>query len=241
MRHSMPLKFDFHLHTLDDPRDRQVFHTVSELIDKAARLGFGALSVTLHCTQFESETARQYARDKGILLIPGVEQDVEGRHVLLINFPKPVAEAVRTFADLARAKAAHPQALVIAAHPFYPSGSCLKEKLLEHGACFDAVEISGYYRRGWDPNLQAREAAARLGLPLVGNSDTHTLEQLGTTWSEVDCPGETAALIAAIKAGRAAVRGRPLGLREMALITWKVVVRSHMPWVDYKKQRVYPR
>ena len=241
MRHSSSLKFDFHLHTLDDPRDRQVFHTVSELIDKAARLGFGALSVTLHGAQFESKAARQYARDKGILLIPGVEQDVEGSHVLLINFPKSAAEAVRTFADLARAKAAHPQALVIAAHPFYPSGTCLREKLLEHGACFDAVEISGYYRRGWDPNERAREAAARLGLPLVGNSDTHTLEQLGTTWSEVDCPRETAALIDAIKAGRAAVRGRPLGLGEMALITWKVVARGYMPWVDYKKQRRYPR
>jgi predicted metal-dependent phosphoesterase TrpH len=241
MSYSAPLKFDFHLHTLDDPYDRQVFHTVSELIDKAAGLGFGALSVTLHGAQFESETARQYARDKGVLLIPGVEQDVEGKHVLLINFPKPAAEAVRTFADLARAKAAHPEALVVAAHPFYPAGTCLKEKLLEHRACFDAVEISGYYRRGWDPNEQAREAAARLGLPLVGNSDTHTLEQFGTTWSEVDCPHETAALIAAIKAGRAAVRGRPLGLAEMALITWKVVARGYMPWVDYRKQRGYPR
>jgi hypothetical protein len=124
-------------------------------------------------------------------------------------------------------------------HPFYPNGTCLKEKLLQHGSCFDAVEISGYYRRGWDPNERAREAAARLGLPLVGNSDTHTLEQLGTTWSEVD--RETAALIAAIKAGRATVRGRPLGLGEMALITWKVVARGCMPWVGHKKQRSYPR
>ena len=196
----------------------------------------------MHGAQFESETARQYGRDKGILLIPGIEQDVEGRHVLLINFPKPAAEAVAHLRGPGRAKAAHPQALVMAAHPFYPGAICLKEKLLEHSACFDAVEISGYYRRGWDPNERAREAAARLGLPLVGNSDTHTLEQLGTTWSEVvDCPREPAALIAAIKAGRAAVRGRPLGLREMALITWKVVARGYMPWVNYKKQRGYPR
>ena len=96
-----------------------------------------------------------------------------------------------------------------------------------------------YVENEWDPNERAREAAAGLDLPLVGNSDTHTLEQFGTTWSEVDCPWDTSALIAAVKAGRAAVRGRPLRVTEMALITWKVVARGHMPWVNYKKQRGY--
>ena len=236
------LKFDFHLHTLDDPHDHHVFHTASELIDKAAALGFGALAITLHCAQFESEKARAYAREKGIVLIPGIEQDVEGCHVLLINFPKAAAEAVRTFADLARAKAAHPDALVIAAHPFYPNGTCLKEKLLENRACFDAVEISGFYHRRWNPNQRALAEAARLDLPLVGNSDTHTLEQFGTTWSEVSAPADAvtaAAVTRAVKSGRVAVKGRPLKLWEMAVITWKVVARGYMPWVDYKRKRGY--
>src|SRR6185436_2560983 len=103
-------------------------------------------------------------------------------HVLLINFPKSLSESIRTFADLVRARAQTPEALIIAAHPFYPNGTCLKDKLLKHGRLFDAVEVSGFYHRRWNPNRQAEAAALRLGLPLVGNSDTHTLEQFGTTW-----------------------------------------------------------
>src|SRR3954470_14339244 len=141
----MPLKFDFHMHTLDDPCDHHVFHTVYELVDKAASLGYGALSITLHTRQFESETATRYARERGVLLIPGVEQDVEGCHVLLINFPKAAAEAVSTFEDLKRLKAeaagaGDRETLVIAPHPFFPSGVALKEAFWQHCGLFDAVE-----------------------------------------------------------------------------------------------------
>ena len=48
----MPLKFDFHMHTLDDPYDHHVYHTVFELLDKAASLAYGALAITLHTRQF---------------------------------------------------------------------------------------------------------------------------------------------------------------------------------------------
>jgi predicted metal-dependent phosphoesterase TrpH len=238
------LKFDFHMHTLDDPFDHHVYHTVFELLDKAAQLRYDALAITLHTRQFHSRAAGEYARERGILLIPGVEQDIEECHVLLINFPKEVSEGIRSFSDLANAKAelarsGAPESLVIAPHPFFPSGVALKEKFWEHKELFDAVEVSGFYHRRWNPNLKAMVAARKLGLPLVGNSDTHTLEQFGKTWSEVECEKDTVSLLRAIKAGKAEVKGRSLAVGEMGVIGWKVIAQGYMKWINYKRTRGY--
>jgi len=238
----MPLKFDFHMHTLDDPFDHHVYHTVNELVDKAASLGFGALSITLHTRQFESEAAFAYARERGILLIPGVEQDIEGCHVLLINFPKAESERVASFADLKRlkekaAKEAGRETLVIAPHPFFPGGVALQERFWQHSSLFDAVEVSGFYHARWNPNHRAIRAAEKLGLPLVGNSDTHTLEQFGKTWSEADCPQDADSILRAIKEGRVAVKGRALDAGEMGRIGWNVIAKGYMKWINYKRTR----
>ena len=80
------LKVDLHLHTKDDPAD-VIAHDAHQLIDRAAELGFDALSVTLHDRDVPDPHMVGYARDRGIALIPGVERTIEGRHVLLINFP----------------------------------------------------------------------------------------------------------------------------------------------------------
>jgi predicted metal-dependent phosphoesterase TrpH len=238
----MPLKFDFHMHTLDDPYDHHVYHTVYELLDKAASLAYGALSITLHTRQFESVAATRYARERGILLIPGVEQDIEGCHVLLINFPKAAAEKVSTFEDLKRLKAEAAatggrETLVIAPHPFFPSGVALKEAFWRHSDLFDAVEVSGFFHEKWNPNRKAIAAAEKLGLPLVGNSDTHTLEQFGKTWTEADCPQDADSLLRTIKQGRIAVKGRPLDAGEMGRIGWNVIAKGYMKWINYKRTR----
>lgn len=236
------IKFDFHMHTLDDPYDHHVYHTVFELLDKAAALNYGALAITLHTRQFESREAQAYALERGILLIPGVEQDIEESHVLLINFPKEASEGIRSFADLARvkrelARSGAQETLVIAPHPFFPSGVALGEKFWANKDLFDAVEISGFYHRYWNPNLKAIAAANRLGLPLVGNSDTHTLRQFGTTWSEVNCPRDAESILKAVKAGQAEVKGRALAAAEMGVIGWEVIAQGYMKWINYKRTR----
>ena len=231
-------KIDLHLHTVNDPMDHHVWHTAEELIDKAARLGYTALASTLHTQQFESERIKAYAAERGILLIPGVEQDIEGSHVVLLNFPAEVANNVHTFAELRKVKSVYgDKAFILAAHPFYPNAVCLKEKLFENADLFDAVEISGFYHRFWNPNAKAREAALKLGLPLVGDSDTHTLEQFGTLWTEVESEQSIEAILNALKLGKGRVQGRSLRWIEMSVITYKVVGRGYMPWIDYKKQR----
>ena len=71
-----PLKADLHLHTAEDPNDR-VSYTAKELISKAADQGFEVLAITNHqCLTFNQRLSA-YARERGILLIPGMEINVQ--------------------------------------------------------------------------------------------------------------------------------------------------------------------
>src|SRR5688572_21134274 len=115
------LKLDLHTHTADDPVDH-IPHSSRQLIDRAAELGYDGLAITLHDRRLDPAALAPYAAERGILLIPGIERTIEGRHVLLLNF-SGAAEDVRSFADLARLKAKE-RGLVIAPHPFFPTGSC---------------------------------------------------------------------------------------------------------------------
>ena len=209
------LKVELHTHTSDDPVDR-VPHTTIELIDRAATLGYGALAVTLHERQLDVERFASYAAERGLVLIPGVERTIEGRHVLLLNF-KSGADDVRTFSDLARLKSRQP-GLVVAPHAFFPAPVCLGSDLDRHPDLFDAVERNAMFTRSVDFNRRAERWAARYGKPVVGNCDVHRLWQLGTTYSLVDALPDADAICEAIVAGRVLVEGRPLSWTEAARV-----------------------
>jgi predicted metal-dependent phosphoesterase TrpH len=217
------LKVDFHLHTGDDPVDT-IPHSAVTLIDRAAALGFSALAITLHERQFGDPRVRDYARDRGITLIPGLERTVEGRHVLLLNFPGPAAESVRTFGDVVRLKARH-GGLVIAPHPYFPARSCLRGALDARPGLFDAVEWSYFWTRATNFNARAAQWARAHGKPIVGNSDLHVLRQLGRTYSLVDAPPDVAAICDAVRAGRVTLQTEPVPVLELAEVFGRMALR----------------
>src|SRR5476651_2450549 len=158
------LKVELHAHSADDPVDT-IPHTTFELIDRAVALGYDALAITLHDHQLDLRRFAPYAAERKIVLIPGVERTIEGRHVLLLNFARGM-EDVRSFADLARLKA-RAAGLVVAPHPFFPSTASLRGMLERHADLFDAVERNAMFIRGVDFNRPAEHFAARHGKPVV--------------------------------------------------------------------------
>ena len=80
------LKVELHAHTDQDPLDR-IPHSTADLIDRAAALGYGALAVNLHDRYFDPAPHVDYAQQRGIVLLPGIERSISHRHVLLVNFP----------------------------------------------------------------------------------------------------------------------------------------------------------
>jgi predicted metal-dependent phosphoesterase TrpH len=220
------LKVDLHTHTADDPVDR-IPHTTTDLIDRAAALGYGALAITLHDRQLDLDPVLSYAAERGVVLIPGVERSIEGRHVLLINFDAS-AQDVSTFADLATLRRRQ-RGLVVAPHPFFPAPSCLRGMLDRYVNLFDAVECNAMFTASLDFNRRAEQWASRHGKPLVGNGDVHRLRQLGTTYSMVDAAPDADAICAAIAAGRVRVERSPLGWTTAVTTVASLVVQGMIP------------
>lgn len=203
------LRGDFHHHIDTDPMDGGfVRHSAGELIDRAVAVGLNVLAITCHeSVPYDGDAAR-YAAQRGVLLLRGMEATVDGNHVLLLNFPE-FPPGVCSMADVAAHKTAN--ALVIAPHPFYPVGVAAGAALAAHRAVFDAVEFSGLYTALTRQfNRRATDHARTVGLPVVGNSDTHFLWQMGRTSTLIDAPPEPAAVIDAIRRGRVQLVTQPL-------------------------------
>jgi predicted metal-dependent phosphoesterase TrpH len=209
------LKVELHAHTDLDPLD-QIPHSTADLIDHAASLGYHVLAVTLHDRYFDPAPWLAQARARGILLLPGIERTIERQHVLLINFPAECA-AIGSFADLERLKR-DSRGLVIAPHAFYPTVSALRQSLDAHRDVFDALEVNAMYTRWLNFNRAAERWARDHRKPLVGNSDLHVLDQMGTTYSLVDGPATPDGVCDAIRAGRVAVRTTPLSTLQAATL-----------------------
>ena len=212
------IKVELHAHTSDDPADR-IPHSTLALLERASASGYGALAITLHNRWFDPSPWDSHARTLGVTLLSGIEKSIEGRHILAINVPREVEQA-RTFDDLRAIKRHAPDSLYVAPHPFYPIPSALGPLMDDLSDLIDVVEINAMYTSSLDFNRKARAWAAAHGVPLVGNCDLHRLDQLGSTWTEVDAEPDADAICRAIKAGRVVVRTSPLS---WARAVWTMV------------------
>jgi predicted metal-dependent phosphoesterase TrpH len=209
------LKIDFHTHCNEDPEDRFIKHSPEELIDHAAKEGFNALSITCHNKVVFSRSLQKYANLKNILLIPGAERDIEDKHVLLFNFTQEEIDEIETFDDLRGKKKLNQ--LAIAPHPFYthPNNISLFSKLEKNIDIFDAVEYCNLYFKGLNNlNKKAEKIAQKYNLPMVGNSDMHRLDFMGSNFTLVDAEKDVLSVIKAVKDKKVMVSSRPRSFLE---------------------------
>jgi predicted metal-dependent phosphoesterase TrpH len=213
IKRTKPLKADLHLHTAEDPLDR-IRYTAKELISKAADDGFDVISITNHHRMTFNQDLFSHAREKGILLIPGVELTIRRRHVLVLN--PPPHKKCSDFPSLSELR--RPETLIIAPHPYYPGMYSLNGYLLEHLEFFDALEYCHYYSQKINFNLKAVEVCKSFGLPLIGNSDAHFFSQLGSTYSLIHAEKNLESIFGAIRQNKLNVVSRPLKYFEMGSI-----------------------
>jgi predicted metal-dependent phosphoesterase TrpH len=204
------LKADLHLHTAEDPFD-EIDYTALELLEKASRLGFHVIAVTLHDKVFDDPRAFSRAEELGILLIQAAELRIEGADVVLLNLSPEEAAGLRTFDDLRRLRALRGETLLtFAPHPYYRMGGSIGKRLEQHVDCFDAVEFCHFHVPIFNPNAQALRVAYKHGLPVLATSDAHRAKFFGQNYSLLgvrydDAPGtapSVAQIFAAIRAGR---------------------------------------
>ena len=196
------LKADFHIHTKEDLHDYFIKHSAEEFIKQASLLGFEVLAITNHNRITYNKTLFECARNNNILLIPGIEINVEGKHVVVLNATEEIRR-VTNFAELREFKKNHPDIFVLAPHPFYPNRDCLRKLFFKYHDLFDGIEYCHYYFKLFNRfNRKAVKAAERYKKPLIGTSDAHQYIQFNKTYSLVDSAKDTISVIEALKKGK---------------------------------------
>ena len=201
------LKADLHTHTCDGIKEPYIKHNAFDLIDAAMKSGFEVLSITNHDTVTYNEYLDDYAKERGIILIPGIELTLRKKHILVYNITDRVS-CIKNFDELLKIKDV--QNLIIAPHPFFPASLSLGKYFMKWRKLFDAVELSHFYTDSINFNKKAIDIAGQLHLPMVGTSDCHMLRQMNTTYSVVYAEKDTEAIIEAVKNGKLDVVTAPL-------------------------------
>ncbi len=223
----MMLKTDLHLHTnILKHFDSHI--KPKDLIDKAANLNFDALALTEHTayktlfglkyTKNPLSTYYQwkdYARRKGILLIPGVEMFIEGKDILLINFTGNPGDYSK-IEDLEKLKKEN--VMIIAPHPCFPGLSSLNSKLVNHIKLFDAIEYSHFYLNSLNFNKKAVEIAKKYSKPLIATSDSHFLFCVGRSYSFIDAEKNVDSILSAIEKNKIDMVTKPWDLKTFSLL-----------------------
>ncbi|MCE0523223.1 MAG: PHP domain-containing protein [Methylacidiphilales bacterium] len=243
-------RVELHSHCQGDPVDTNLSHTLFQHIDRAKEVGLDAIAVTWHRKVCAVPEAYAYARERGVLLISGMEAEVNRRHVVVLNLADGDLPGEPTWNQLQALRRRKPEVLVLAPHPFYPHPCCLGNTINDHPDCIDAVEWCMLHV-DWlpgrvNPNLRAARWAQRHGKPMVACSDAHSLTTIGKNASMVEADELTpGAIMAGLRSGRVSFHRQ--SLKFGPLLVHSAIAMASQPrhikrWVKAKwpGRRAYP-
>lgn len=210
-------KADLHMHSKEDWQDDMLSYSVYELIDYLAKLNYEVISITFHNQLYYQEKIINYARKKGILLIPGVELLVQNSHILVYNAKPDELKKIKTFSDLEKIK--RTDTLIIAAHPFFGLSSAGKN-IDKYPNSFDGVEHSGFYLPWFNRNKKAAKYIKKHNYIIMGNSDAHFLKQIDTNYSLLPTKKDIPSIFKAIKENKHKLVTRPLKFKTFLEISF---------------------
>jgi len=193
------LKCQFHCHAFGDPVDF-INYSPKELIDEAARLKYDVISITCHRKRLFDKDLEKYAKDKGILLIPGIEFEINKQHILGINIDKEI-EKVDSFQKLEKYRKSHPHCFIIAPHPYFPEKCVLGKNLEKHIDLFDGIENSFCYTSTINFNKKAIKIAKKYKKPLIATADCHILSYLNIAYVKINAKKDVKSIFKALKKG----------------------------------------
>jgi predicted metal-dependent phosphoesterase TrpH len=222
-------RVELHSHCQGDPVDTYLQHSIFEQIDQAKKVGLDAIAVTWHTKPCIVPEAEAYAKKRNILLIPGMEAEIDHRHLVVLNLAANDLPGATTWDEIRALRRRKPEVFVMAPHPFYPHPSCLGRRLHGNEDCIDAVEWC-ILHLDWipgtvNPNLRASRWAKQHGKAVLACSDAHSLAMIGKNASTVEADALTPeAIFAAIRAGRVTFHRRSLEFAPLMVQATKAVV-----------------
>lgn len=183
----MLLKIDGHVHTeLSDDSNANW----DAILQEAQIKGLDGLIVVDHnLADGQPQIPEKYSN---LHIIRGGEYSTEDGHLIVIGLKKPLEnicqfENGRFKTSCILDKAREQNAFVILAHPFRWRHRLPSDELLNK---MDALEVynsrNAFLLKHLKANQMAQEAARRLGMPVIGGSDAHVVEEIGNCIVEID-------------------------------------------------------
>ncbi len=165
---------DLHFHTAAYSRCSQI--DLEEGVRQARERGLDALCITDHESRGAYTSAYRLSQRYGLKLLIGVElMSCQGDLLCfgLSRLPSQQLDA-QTLIDQVRTEGG----AVIAAHPYRDHERCLRDSLFDLTG-ISAIEVHNSSTSSAE-HQRATRSAELLGLPQVGGSDAHRLDQVGT-------------------------------------------------------------
>ncbi len=206
------MKADLHIHT------NYSFDGLSsplEVVEAAIEKGLDCICITDHGEVEGALEARNYAKDKNILIIPGIEILSKSGDILGINVEKKIPDnlsAEETIREINKVGG-----LAVIPHPFdWPVENFVggKKKILDSRV--EAIEVFNSSVISWSANKKALKFVKDNNFLFTAGSDAHRAEYIGRGYLETFEDFNSASeLIENIKKRRVEIKGRPLSFFEI--------------------------
>lgn len=165
---------DTHLHTKEFSGDSQL--PVEDALLRARELGMDGICVTDHGSMGILEYADELTAKHGVLVIPGAEVLTDIGDILVFGAKDIPLQDIEA-AELVRLVSGQ-GGITVSAHPFRDNGRGMGDHLWTTPGITAIETLNGRTKPAH--NDMARSAAADLGLPCLGGSDSHTIHEVGS-------------------------------------------------------------
>jgi len=161
-------KADLHVHTPKSLCYRELSVTLEQIVDAALGVGLEIMGITDHNTVEAIDDIRALARQKGLVILPGVELSTRGGHVIaLFEVDTPVADMQDFISDVGLPPGAWGDGTVMT-----ESGiEDVFQKIHERGG----VSIAAHIER-WPSGFLETNEPRRVKMSIHGNSYLGALE-----------------------------------------------------------------
>ncbi len=178
------LKADLHIHSICRKRLSYCpflydsVQTVNAIIQRALDSEIRILAITDHDTLAGYRKAKRIIESCGLdlLLIPGCEISSAEGHILAYQIETEIPKGLSANETVARI---HDQGgYAVAAHPYFVGS--LKDRVFD----LDLDAFEGFNSTVCIvSNIKSIDAARRMGLPYLANSDAHQVEEIGRSYT----------------------------------------------------------
>lgn len=191
-------KMDLHIHsTVSDGKNSPM-----EIVLYALKENINILSITDHDTFLGSMLAMKYSHSSDVLVLLGAEFSFPEGDVLVYCVDEPTIGGYSSLAEFIDA-VREENCIIVPAHPFDSRRNSIGEKIYEYK--WDAIE--GFNGAScMSDNELALRVAKELGLPVLGNSDAHVVDEIGRVYMLTEPADNVEDVIDSILRGRVRIR-----------------------------------